>query len=60
MKAIQEEVAAKGLDVDVDFTSCIGMCYAEPMVEVAIPGMPSVVYGNIFPEKFPSCWRAMW
>ena len=53
MKAIQEEVAAKGLDVDVDFTSCIGMCYAEPIVEVAIPGMPSVVYGNIFPEKVP-------
>jgi NADH-quinone oxidoreductase subunit F len=53
MKAIKEEVAAKGLDVDIDFTSCIGMCYREPMVEVAIPGMPSVVYGDIYPDKVP-------
>ena len=51
MKAIKEEVAAKGIDVDIDFTSCIGMCYREPMVEVAVPGMPSVVYGDIYPDK---------
>jgi NADH-quinone oxidoreductase subunit F len=37
MEAIRGEVEARGLDVDVDFTSCIGMCYAEPAVEIALP-----------------------
>jgi NADH-quinone oxidoreductase subunit F len=51
MDAIKSEVANRGLDVDVDFTSCIGMCYAEPAVEIALPGSPSVVYGGIYPDK---------
>lgn len=51
MNAIKEEVQLRGLDVDVDFTSCIGMCYREPMVEISLPGESSVVYGDIFPDK---------
>ncbi|NPV73067.1 MAG: NADH-quinone oxidoreductase subunit NuoF [Pelotomaculum sp.] len=51
MAAIKEQVAARGLDVDVDFTSCIGMCYREPLVEISLPGRPSVIYGDIFPDK---------
>jgi NADH-quinone oxidoreductase subunit F len=53
METIKGEVAARGLDVDVDITSCIGMCYAEPAVEIALPGSPSVVYGGIYPDKVP-------
>ncbi|HET6420160.1 MAG TPA: NADH-quinone oxidoreductase subunit NuoF [Geobacteraceae bacterium] len=53
MEAIKGEVANRGLDVDVDFTSCIGMCYAEPAVEIALPGSASVVYGGIYPDKVP-------
>ena len=51
MEAIKKEVAERGLDIDVDFTSCIGMCYMEPIVEVSLPGKASVIYGDIFPEK---------
>lgn len=51
MAAIKKQVAAQGLDVDVDFTSCIGMCYQEPIVEIALQGEPSVIYGNILPDK---------
>ncbi len=51
MAAIRGEVKSRGLDVDVDFTSCIGMCYAEPAVEIALPGAASVVYGGIYPDK---------
>ncbi|MDD2420833.1 MAG: NADH-quinone oxidoreductase subunit NuoF [Heliobacteriaceae bacterium] len=51
MEAIKQEVAARNLDIDIDFTSCIGMCYREPIVEVALPGMASVIYGDIFPDK---------
>ncbi|NLJ77037.1 MAG: NADH-quinone oxidoreductase subunit NuoF [Peptococcaceae bacterium] len=51
MAALKEQVAARGLDADIDFTSCIGMCYREPMVEIALPGLPAVIYGDIFPDK---------
>lgn len=51
MKAIKEEVSARGLDVDIDITSCIGMCFAEPVVEISLPGAPSVIYGGIYPDK---------
>ncbi len=51
MEAIKGEVASRELDVDVDFTSCIGMCYAEPAVEISLPGAASVVYGGIYPDK---------
>jgi NADH-quinone oxidoreductase subunit F len=51
MDAIKGEVASRKLDVDVDFTSCIGMCFAEPAVEISLPGAASVVYGGIYPDK---------
>jgi NADH-quinone oxidoreductase subunit F len=51
MDAIKAEVANRKLDVDIDFTSCIGMCFAEPVVEIALPGSASVVYGGIYPDK---------
>ena len=31
-------------------TGCMGLCYAEPTVEVVVPGMPSVIYGRVDPE----------
>jgi NADH-quinone oxidoreductase subunit F len=51
MEAIKGEVASRGLDVDIDITSCIGMCYAEPAVEISLPGAASVVYGGVYPDK---------
>ncbi len=51
MAAIKDEVASRGLDVDLDFTSCIGMCYAEPVVEMSLPGAASVVYGGVYPDN---------
>lgn len=48
---IEQEVSKKGLDVEVDFTSCIGMCYREVNVEVTLPDHSHVVYGDITPEK---------
>ena len=28
-------------------TGCMGLCYAEPTVEVVVPEMPAVIYGNV-------------
>jgi len=28
-------------------TGCMGLCHSEPTVEVIVPGMPPVIYGNV-------------
>ncbi|MBQ6534932.1 MAG: (2Fe-2S) ferredoxin domain-containing protein, partial [Opitutales bacterium] len=42
----EKQLAAAGLsnDVDVVETACIGLCYAEPLVEIRAGGTPSVLY----------------
>jgi NADP-reducing hydrogenase subunit HndB len=31
-------------------TGCMGLCYAEPTVEIVMPDMPNVIYGNVDAE----------
>jgi NADP-reducing hydrogenase subunit HndB len=47
--ALVEAVGAAGLKDQVVFrqTGCMGLCYVEPTVEVAAPGMPAVIYGKM-------------
>jgi len=33
--------------VTVRQTGCMGMCHSEPTVEVIVPGMKSIIYGNV-------------
>ncbi len=44
---LKEEVAKRNLDISVERCGCVGQCYAEPLVEVAIAGLPRVTYGQI-------------
>lgn len=48
--ALQEYIKTHALDVELMGSGCIGMCYAEPIIEVHIPGQPRVIYGNLSPE----------
>ena len=51
LAVFREELARAGLpNVTVRRTGCMGLCHSEPTVEVAVPGMPAVVYGNVDPE----------
>jgi len=45
-KVLQENQS----DVEVIRVGCAGKCYAEPLVEVKIEGMPQVVYGKVNEE----------
>lgn len=52
INSIVEEIKAQGLaNVSVVQTGCLGYCYAEPVVEVSMPGKESVLYGNINGQK---------
>ena len=49
--AIIEELDAKGIShVLVSQTGCMGLCHSEPTVEVIVPHMPVVIYGNVDAE----------
>jgi NADP-reducing hydrogenase subunit HndB len=34
-------------EVSMQQTGCMGLCQVEPTVEVAVPGMPRVIYGKM-------------
>jgi len=47
---LKEEIKKHDLTVKVEQCGCAGMCYAEPLVEVCIEGMPQVTYGTVDEE----------
>ncbi len=47
---LKNELAKKEFDLPVLRSGCAGMCYAEPLVEVNIEGMPRVLYGKVTEE----------
>lgn len=46
-KTFTEEINKRNLSISVKKCGCIGMCYAEPLVEVNINGLPRVLYGKV-------------
>lgn len=49
--ALREEVRKRKVAIEIKRTGCIGKCIHEPLVEVAVEGMPTVTYGKLTPEK---------
>ena len=46
--ALVNTINEKGLtNVLIRQTGCMGLCHSEPTVEVVVPGMPTVIYGNV-------------
>ena len=46
-EVLKEEVKKRNLAVEVTKSGCAGMCYAEPMVEIKMEGLPTVIYGKV-------------
>jgi (2Fe-2S) ferredoxin len=42
-----EEIRARNMDITVKKCGCVGLCSAEPLVEVNIDGVPRVFYGKV-------------
>ncbi|MCL2070009.1 MAG: (2Fe-2S) ferredoxin domain-containing protein [Treponema sp.] len=45
LKALDENKLVE--TVMIRQTGCMGLCHSEPTAEVIVPGMPSVIYGNV-------------
>ena len=50
LQTLRNELELNSLEVDIIQVGCIGLCYAEPLIEITKPGKPSVFYGNLTPE----------
>ena len=47
---IDRELMQRNIDAIVMQVGCVGLCYAEPLVDIIKPGRPRICYGNVTPE----------
>ncbi len=51
MEFIIDACAKRGIHSIVTQTGCMGYCYAEPTVEVTVPGKDPIVFGDVDTKK---------
>jgi len=47
LEVIHEELARQRIEATVMQVGCVGLCYAEPIVDIIKPGQPHILYGNL-------------
>jgi NADP-reducing hydrogenase subunit HndB len=47
MHFMSGELEKRGIDALISETGCMGYCYAEPTIEVTLPGADPVVFGDV-------------
>jgi NADH-quinone oxidoreductase subunit F len=57
LETLNQELEKAGIKAEIIHVGCIGLCYAEPLLEVSKPGRPSVFYGHLRPELIPEIVR---
>ena len=53
LEAIESELAKRNIGAIITQVGCIGLCYAEPLVDIVKPNRPRICYGNVTPEIIP-------
>ncbi|MFW6189847.1 MAG: NADH-quinone oxidoreductase subunit NuoF [Planctomycetota bacterium] len=53
LSAAREWAAGNGADPSVTEVGCLGLCYAEPLVELRAPGKPRTLFGDVTAENLP-------
>lgn len=51
LEAVRNTLAELHYDARIVQVGCIGPCYLEPLMDIALPGFPRVCYANVTPEK---------
>ena len=49
--SLREVLLDQGIDARVSEVGCFGLCYAEPLLDVQLPGGPRIFYGNFDPGR---------
>ncbi|MBE9513357.1 MAG: NADH-quinone oxidoreductase subunit NuoF [Chloroflexi bacterium] len=50
LEAISSALAHHHIEASITQVGCLGLCYAEPLVDIIKPGCPRIHYGNLTPE----------
>jgi NADH:ubiquinone oxidoreductase subunit F (NADH-binding)/(2Fe-2S) ferredoxin len=53
VEAFRAELETRGIAANVSAVGCLGLCYAEPLVDILKAGKPRVFYKNVTPEMIP-------
>jgi len=53
LEAINSELAKHNIEATIIQVGCIGLCYAEPLVDIVKPNRPRICYSNVTPEIIP-------
>ena len=51
LEAISVTLERLGLNAQVSEVGCLGLCFAEPLMDIQMPGGPRVFYGNVTPDS---------
>jgi NADP-reducing hydrogenase subunit HndB len=51
MEFMVDELEKRNIDAVVTQTGCMGYCYAEPTIEVTLPGQEPIVFGDVNTRK---------
>ena len=51
VEALRRELDSQGVDARLSEVGCFGLCYAEPLLDVQLPGGSRVFYGNFDPQR---------
>ena len=51
LRTLVDVLDRRGIEAVVTQTGCMGYCYAEPTIEVTLPGNDPVVFGDVDKEK---------
>ena len=57
-KAVQDYLEKTGTDADIVEVGCIGLCAAEPILDVQLPGKARVSFSNVTADKVQSVLEA--
>ncbi len=53
VEAVERELTNHKIDAIVTQVGCIGLCYAEPLLDIIKPGRPRICYGSVTPKIVP-------
>ena len=51
LEALRDTLERRRVTANVSQVGCLGLCFAEPLVDVQFPGGPRIFYGNVTPEN---------
>ena len=57
--AIRSELEQQGIDANLDDVGCLGICYAEPLVDILKPGGSRIFFNNVTPDDVPNIVRSV-